>query len=155
MLWVILIEGILYHEKFLISCNMICRAAKPPKQQFHIVSFLCPFCATCIPLFSRLLSWLLMQAFPLSFFLFLPQAIHISILSLCLHLSFYPTSFWGAGVDSKLAYCTRLQCSCTVLERTREAKIGPLHHPHQGWLGSGRGSMHRLWGVGLAWPICL
>lgn len=60
-------------------------------------------------------------------------------------MSLYPTSVWGAGVDSKLAYCQAYYaglCGCTVLERTREAKAGPLHHPHQHWLGSGRGSVH-------------
>ena len=62
------------------------------------------FCYICTYFFYSLLSSVLMKAFPLSVFLFLPQAIPISILSLRLHLSFYPTSFWEAGVDSKLAY---------------------------------------------------
>jgi len=91
-------------------------------------------------------------SFP-SFSLFLPHSIPISIPSLPLHVSLHPTSVWGAGVDSELACCQAYfagLCSCTGLERTREAKAGPLHHPHQDWLGSERGSVHAH--ERLAWP---
>lgn len=68
-------------------------------------------------------------------------------------LSHHPTSVWGLDVDSELACCQAYYaglCRCTGLERTREAKAGPLYHPHQDWLGSGRGSMHAH--ERLAWP---
>lgn len=82
---------------------------------------------------------------PLALFFYLSPSPFPLFPSLPLHVSLHPTSVWGAGVDSKLACCQAYYaglCGCTVLERTREAKAGPLHHPHQHWLGSGRESVH-------------
>lgn len=68
-------------------------------------------------------------------------------------LSLPPASVWGPGVDSELA-CTQAYyarfCTCTVLEQTREARAGLLHHRHQDWLGSGWGSVRAR--ERLAWP---
>lgn len=108
-----------------------------------------PFCSIYLSFLLRPL-WLQCSywppfTLPASVSIFLPQSILLSIPLLPLHVSLHPTSVWGAGVDSKLACCQAYYaglCGCTVLERTREANAGPLHHPHQHWLGSGRGSMN-------------
>lgn len=110
------------------------------------VSLKQPFILLPLPLslsapFIPLLSSALCDSRPPPTLFFFP----LSIPSLPLHVSLHPTSVWGAGVDSKLACCQAYYaglCSCTVLERTREASASPLHHPHQHWLDSGLGSMH-------------
>lgn len=94
---------------------------------------------------SSLFNPLSLQATPYSFLFYFYNSIPLSIPSLPLHVSLHPTSVWGAGVDSELASCQAFYtelCSCTVLEKTREASESPLHHLHQQWLDSEVGSLH-------------
>lgn len=70
-----------------------------------------------------------------------------------LHVSRYPTSVWGTGVDRELASCQAnyaTLCVCPALRRTREANASPLHHPYHHWLDPGLGlKCAREW---MAWP---
>lgn len=106
------------------------------------------YLSLCLPIMCIVFLFSLIWSYG-DLFLF-PSSVHAS---LPLHVSLHPNCVWGASVDSKLACCQVYYaglCRCTMLERTREAKAGPLHHLHQDWLGSGQGSMHAY--ERLAWP---
>lgn len=77
----------------------------------------------------------------------LPQAIfsfslHFPVPLPCMR-PFIPAVFEGQVLTASWHVVGPTMQDCVVvLERTREAKAGPLHHPHQDWLGSGWESVH-------------